>query len=137
MTAQIQTLDQILETFSLFDDWEGRYAYLVDLGKTVPEMDDALKTSENEVRGCTSKVWMAWDIRNGAFHFKADSNAMIVKGLIGVLMAIYQDQPVKEIAGIDVERIFSQLGLEQNLSPNRRSGFFSMVEKIRAVSASV
>lgn len=136
MTAEMQSLDQILETFSLFDDWEGRYAYLVDLGKTVPEMDEALKTSENEVRGCTSKVWMAWEIRDGAFHFQADSNAMIVKGLIGVLMAIYQGKPVAEIPAIDVEKIFSQLGLEQNLSPNRRSGFFSMVEKIRAVSAS-
>lgn len=135
MTSQLQSLDQILETFSLFDDWEGRYAYLVDLGKSVPEMDEALKTPENEVRGCTSKVWMSWDIRNGAFHFDADSNAMIVRGLIGVLMAIYQDQPIAEISAIDVEKIFAQLGLEQNLSPNRRSGFFSMVEKIRAVSA--
>lgn len=131
----MQSLDQILETFSLFDDWEGRYSYLVDLGKTVPVMDESLKTSENEVRGCTSKVWMAWDIQNGVFHFEADSNAMIVKGLIGVLTGIYQDQPVSKIGNIDVEKIFSQLGLEQNLSPNRRSGFFSMVEKIRAVSA--
>ena len=134
MTSALQPLDQIIDTFELFDDWEGRFQYVIDLGKTVPEMAETLKTAENEVKGCTSKVWMVADIRDGVFHFEADSNAQIVKGLIGILMSIYQDKAVSEIKAIDVESIFSQLGLEQNLSPNRRNGFFSMVEKIRAFS---
>ncbi|PZP57175.1 MAG: Fe-S cluster assembly protein SufE [Micavibrio aeruginosavorus] len=134
MTSALQPLDQILETFALLDDWEGRFQYILDLGKTVPEMPEVLKSPENEVKGCTSKVWMVPEIRNDVFHFQADSNAQIVKGLIGILMSIYQDSPVEEIKGIDVEGIFRELGLEQNLSPNRRSGFFSMVEKIRAFS---
>ncbi len=134
MTSALQPLDQIIETFALLDDWEGRFQYVLDLGKTVPDMPEALKTPETEVKGCTSKVWMAPEIRDGAFHFQADSNAQIVKGLIGILMSIYQDKTVEEIKSIDVEGIFGELGLEQNLSPNRRNGFFSMVEKIRAFS---
>lgn len=132
MTSALQPLDQIIDTFELFDDWEGRFQYVIDLGKTVPDMAESLKTPETEVKGCTSKVWMVPEIRDGVFHFQADSNAMIVKGLIGILMSVYQGQPVSEIKSIDIESIFGQLGLEQNLSPNRRSGFFSMVEKIKA-----
>lgn len=134
MTTALQPLDQILETFSILDDWEDRYKYILDLAKTVPEMPDSSKTEENMVKGCTSMVWMTSEIRDGAFHFDADSNAHIVKGLIGILMSIYEGKPVSEIKAIDVEGIFTQLGLEQNLSPNRRNGFFAMVEKIRSIS---
>lgn len=137
MSDALQPLDQIIETFDLFDDWEGRFQYVIDLGKTVPEMSESLKIPQNEVKGCTAKVWMIHEIRDGVFRFQADSNAQIVKGLIGILMSIYQDKTVEEIRSIDVEKIFSQLGLEQNLSPNRRNGFFSMVEKIRAFGSSV
>ncbi len=130
--AALQTLDQVVEVFSLFDDWEDRYRYLIDLGKTVPGLPEKEKTEANLVRGCTSKVWMVSDIRNGVFHFEADSDAHIVRGLIGLLMILYQDKKPGEIADVAVEDIFEKLGLGQNLSPNRRNGFFSMVEKIRA-----
>lgn len=134
MTLALQPLDQILETFDLLDDWEERYKYVLELAKTVPDMPESSKIAENEVKGCTSKVWMTSEIRDGVFHFEADSNAYIVRGLIGILMSVYQDKPISEIKNIDIKEIFSQLGLEQNLSPNRRNGFFAMVERIKALS---
>lgn len=134
MSKPLQPLDQIIETFSLFDDWEGKYSYILDLAKTVPDMPESTKIQANEVRGCVSMVWMTTEIRNGAFHFEADSNGLLTKGMIGILMSVYQGKPVGEIGAIDIEGIFTELGLEQNLTPNRRNGFFAMVEKIRAFS---
>ncbi len=125
------SLEDLVENFALLDDWEDRYRYLIDLGKTLPPMDEALKTDENFVRGCTSKVWMAAEVKDGRFHFLADSDAHIVRGLIALLMAAYQDQPVEKLPGIDVDGAFRRVGLHTHLSPNRRNGFFSMVEKIR------
>lgn len=128
-------LDELIENFALFDDWEERYRYLIDLGRKLPKMDDALKTEEALVRGCTSRVWLDARMENETLHFIADSDAHIVRGLIGILMAAYQDKTLSEIAEIDVEAAFAKIGLDQNLSPNRRSGFFSMVERIKALSA--
>lgn len=133
MSSAPHTIADIIEVFELFgEDWEERYRYLIDLGKTVPAMPDNLKTESTQVYGCTSKVWMVSKIENGIFHVQADSDAHIVKGLIGLLLILFNNRPVSEIARIDVKAIFTQLELEQNLSPNRRSGFFSMVEKIKA-----
>ena len=134
MSEHLQSLDHVIETFSLFDDWEDRYRYLIDLGKTVPDFPENGKTEANLVRGCTSRVWMISSVQDGKLHFDADSDAHIVRGLIGLLIVIYQDKALSEIALIDVNGIFNQLGLEQNLSPNRRNGFFSMVEKISALA---
>jgi len=134
MAFAMQSLDQITETFSLFDDWEDRYRYLIDLGKTLPEFPETARIEANLVRGCTSRVWMIPQIQDGMFRFAADSDAHIVRGLIAVLMAIYDGKNISELKSIEVEKIFNELGLEQNLSPNRRNGFFSMVEKIRALS---
>jgi cysteine desulfuration protein SufE len=129
-------LDELVENFSLFGDWEERYRYLIDLGRTLPPMDNVLKTDENLVRGCTSRVWMVSDVKDGILHFVADSDAHIVRGLIALLMAAYQDRPVDSLTSIDVEGAFKRIGLDQNLSPNRRNGFFAMVEKIKTLSQS-
>lgn len=129
------SLEELAADFSLFGDWEDRYRYLIDLGERLPPMDEALKTDETLVRGCTSKVWLVADIRNGQFHFIADSDAQIVKGLIYLLVVAYQDKTPEEIATIDIEKAFGRLGLQQNLSPNRRNGFYAMVERIRALAA--
>ena len=126
--------EEIIEDFALFDDWEERYRYLIDLGRKLPEMDEALKTDATLVQGCTSRVWMHADVTDGVFHFVADSDAHIVRGLIALLMRVYQDKPVAEIAQIDIEAAFKEIGLDQHLSPNRRSGFFSMVERVRALA---
>jgi cysteine desulfuration protein SufE len=129
------SIEELAENFALFDDWEGRYRYLIDLGRALPAMDEALKTDETLVRGCTSRVWMVAETSQGKFHFTADSDAHIVRGLVALLVAAYQDKPVKEIPGIDIEAIFKKIGLDQHLSPNRRSGFYAMVERIKTLAA--
>lgn len=133
MSTAPHTISEIIEVFELFgDDWEERYRYLIDLGKTVPPMPEALKIESNMVPGCTSKVWMVTSSENNIFNFQADSDAHIVKGLIGLLVILFNNRPLTELSEVDVKGIFIQLGLEQNLSPNRRSGFYSMVERIKA-----
>jgi cysteine desulfuration protein SufE len=128
-------IQELAENFALFDDWEGRYRYLIDLGRALPPMDEALKTDETMVRGCTSRVWMVAETKDGIFHFIADSDAHIVRGLIALLMVAYQDKRAKEIPGIDIEQKFKEIGLDQHLSPNRRNGFYAMVERIKALAA--
>ncbi len=127
-----ETLNELVENFALFEDWEERYRYLIDLGRTLPAMDEALKTDETLVQGCTSRVWMHPKIEDGKLHFIADSDAHIVRGLIAVLDRAYQGQDLSNIGNIDIKSAFAQIGLDQNLSPNRRNGFFSMVERIQS-----
>lgn len=129
MTANLQDL---VESFSFFDSWEDRYRYLIDMGQRLPPMDESLKTDENIVRGCTSQVWLVAEVKDGQLHFVADSDALIVKGLIYILLVAFQDKPVSGIGKIDINEAFSQLGLDKHLSPNRRNGFFSMVERIQS-----
>lgn len=132
----LQTLTELAENFSLFSDWEERYRYLIDLGRGLPHMDEVLKTDAHMVRGCTSKVWMIAVKRpDGTYHFTADSDAHIVRGLIALLLSAYQDKTAEEIARTDVLALFREIGLEQHLSPNRRNGFYAMVERIRAIMA--
>ncbi|HPQ51137.1 MAG TPA: SufE family protein [Alphaproteobacteria bacterium] len=128
----MRSIEEIIESFELMDDWEDRYRVLIDLGKILPELPDTLHRDEFLVKGCTSKVWMIPDVKSGKFTFQADSDAHIVRGLVAVLYVIFNNIPVTDILSVDVEEIFSKLGLDQNLSPNRRNGFFSMVEKIKA-----
>lgn len=131
-----KNLSELAETFDLFDNWEDRYRYLIDLGQRLPSMDPAHKTEEYTVKGCTSKVWIYPEIRENEsgdkiFAFTADSDAQIVKGLIYILFIAYQNLPVSEIATLDIQKIFERLGLSGHLSPNRRNGFFAMVEYIK------
>lgn len=130
-------LQDLQENFALFDDWEDRYRYLIDLGKELPVMDDSLKTDETIVKGCTSRVWMiAETAENGTIHFTADSDAHIVRGLIALVLVAYQDKTPDEIGAVDIEQTFKEIGLDQHLSPNRRNGFFAMVERVKALSQS-
>ena len=129
------TLEELIENFALFDDWEERYRYLIDLGRGLPKMDESLKREENIVRGCTSRVWMSADVSGDVLNFIADSDAHIVRGLIGILMAAYEGKALSDIEKIDIDDAFAQIGLDQNLSPNRRNGFFSMVEKIKELGS--
>lgn len=131
----LMTQDEVVDNFSLFDDWEERYRYLIDLGRALPAIDEALKTDENLVRGCTSRVWLVAKEENGKLVFQADSDAHIVRGLVALLYHVYQNQDIAKISTIDIEAIFKKIGLDQNLSPNRRSGFYAMVEKIKAFGA--
>ena len=136
----VDTLQELEENFDLFDSWEDKYSYLIDLGKALPPMDGALKTDERKVKGCVSQVWIDWWVdnegeRQPVFRFVADSDALIVKGLIYILYTAYNDKTAAEIAGVNIEEVFERLGLSSHLSPNRRNGFFSMVGYIQAKSA--
>jgi cysteine desulfuration protein SufE len=127
-------LQELIDNFALFDDWEGRYEYLIELGGLVPPMDDALKTDFTEVKGCVSKVWLhnTRDAK-GRFHFQADSDGKITKGLVYIVLSAFDDKSADEIAAVDINAAFAAMGLAENLSPNRRNGFFAMVEKIKAL----
>lgn len=133
-------IEEIVDNFGLFDDWEDRYRYLIDLGGRLPPMDEALKTEETRVRGCMSQVWMVtrWEKGkdgNNRIFLLADSDAQIVKGLIAVLLAIFQGKTAEAVAATDIDQVFGKLGLDQHLSPNRRNGFYAMVERIRSFTA--
>ena len=129
-----ETLEDLVENFSLFDDWEERYRYLIDLGRKLSHMDETLKMDEYLVQGCTSRVWLIPEVKEGIFTFQADSDAHIVRGLVAVLMVAYQGKPLAELAGIDIKDAFERMGMDQHLSTNRRNGFFSMVEKIKELA---
>ena len=122
---------ELVDNFALFSDWEERYAYLIDLGKKLPVMDDALKTEATLVPGCVSKVWMVAEEKDGKFYFLADSDAHIVRGLIAILHHIYNGENVSDISNIHMDEIFSKLGLDAQITPNRRNGFFAIVKKIQ------
>jgi cysteine desulfuration protein SufE len=135
-------VEEMIDNFSLFEDWEDRFRYLIDLGRKLQPMDPALKTEETKVRGCTSQVWIVERLEPGVepgtpptLHFIADSDAHIVKGLIAVLLAIYDGRTPQEILAIDIKDAIARLGFAQALSPNRANGLFSMVERIRKLAA--
>lgn len=130
----IPDLEEIKATFSILDDWEDRYAYLIDLGRKLPPYPDAARDEAHIVKGCTSQVWMILTINDGRLAIMADSDAHIVRGLIALVIAVYDCRSVSEVASIDMEGIFKELGLSEHLSPNRRNGFFAMVGKIQSVS---
>lgn len=130
------TLSDITSDFAVLDDWEDRYRYLIELGRELPPLPDELRTDANKVRGCASQVWLATEIRpeggNPVLHFLADSDAHIVRGLIAVLSAIYNDRPVDEVLTIEADPIFEKLGLKEHLTPQRSNGLASMVARVRA-----
>jgi cysteine desulfuration protein SufE len=134
MIVPEMSFPELAENFALFDDWEDRYRYLIDLGRKLPDFPESLKTEATKVRGCMSQVWMvpghpASD--PSRFAFAADSDAHIVKGLIAVLGTLFSGKTPAEIAAVDTEASFRSLGLDQHLSPSRRNGLVSMVEKIK------
>jgi cysteine desulfuration protein SufE len=124
------TLDELYENFEFFDSWEEKYQYVIDLGRTLETLPDKYKTEEWKIQGCQSQVWLVPEIQNGIFHFKGDSDAILVKGIIAIVLLIYNDKSAEEIKSIDVLKIFAKLGLEENLSQSRRNGMMSMVRKI-------
>src|SRR3954471_5104050 len=141
MIAPEMSFSELTENFALFDDWDDRYRYLIDLGRKLPVLPEAYKTDSYKVRGCMSQVWLVPQLTktdNGPVRlsFAADSDAHIVKGLIAVLGVLFSGKPTTEIAGTDAEGAFKQLGLDQHLSPSRRNGLVAMVEKIKGYTSS-
>ena len=131
------TLAELKENFALIDDWEDRYRYVIELGRALPPMPDALKTDATKVRGCASQVWLVTEVRPEGpgrppiLHIEGDSDAHIVRGLVAILLAIYQDKSAAEIASHDALADFASLGLKDHLTPQRSNGLRAMVERIR------
>jgi cysteine desulfuration protein SufE len=129
-------IDEIIDNFSLLDEWDDRYRYVIELGRTLPPLADAAHTDANKVRGCASQVWLLTHIEPGGaqgpvLRFEGDSDAHIVRGLIAILFALVSGKPAAEIVKADPLAVFDQLGLRENLTPQRSNGLRSMVERIR------
>ncbi|NGQ92620.1 SufE family protein [Rhodobacter sp. HX-7-19] len=127
--------EEIAETFEFLDDWEDRYRHVIELGKAFAPMDEALKVPATKVQGCASQVWIQPVIEGGRFDFQGDSDAMIVKGLIAVLHALYAGLTLAEVARVDAPAELARLGLTDHLSSQRSNGLRAMVERIRKVAA--
>lgn len=129
MTIQ-ETEEQIVEEFSVFTDWLDKYEYIIELGKSVPVIDEAAKTDDHLIKGCQSRVWLACSVAAGKLYFAADSDAIITKGIISLLIRVYNGQTPKDILNSDLSFI-SRIGLQENLSPTRANGLVSMIKRIR------
>ncbi|GAB4271338.1 MAG: SufE family protein [Pararhodobacter sp.] len=131
--------DDIAETFEFLDDWEDRYRHVIEMGRALAPMDDVLKVPANKVNGCASQVWLFPRIEGSGpdarFDFLGDSDAMIVRGLIAVLHALYAGRPVSQIGAVDAGAELARLGLNDHLSSQRSNGVRAMVERIRAIAA--
>ncbi|PIE08786.1 MAG: cysteine desulfuration protein SufE [Rhodobacterales bacterium] len=130
-----QAFEEIVEDFSFLDDWEDRYATVIDLGRKMEPLDEALRVPATRVTGCASQVWLVPDIKDGVFGFRGDSDALIVRGIIAVLKALYTGVPVSEVAQVDATAELARLKLEEHLSGQRTNGLRSMVERIRLLAA--
>lgn len=124
------TKDELIKNFSYLSDWEDKYRYLIELGETLEPMPDSQKSVSNKVDGCMSQVWITHCLKGEKHHFIMDSDAHIVKGLEAVLLTLVNDKTTREILSLDIPTIFKTMGLEEHLSPTRRNGFSSMVERI-------
>lgn len=128
-------IDQIVDDFGLLDDWEDRYRYVIELGRDLAPLSDAERSDANKVRGCASQVWLVSERMGERFTFRGDSDALIVKGLVAILLKLYSGATAAEIQARDANALFGRLGLGGHLSQQRSNGFFSMVQRIKALAA--
>lgn len=127
--------EELADTFAFLDVWEDRYRHVIELGKAMPPLEEALKVPATKVSGCASQVWLVPDIADGVFRFRGDSDAMIVRGLIAVLRALYDGLPVAEVGRVDAVAELGRLGLNDHLSAQRSNGLRAMVARIRDLAA--
>ena len=126
--AEIQ--NEIIDEFSMFEDWEERYQYMIDLGKSLPLIDDTFKTDNNIIKGCQSKVWVHAEMQNDTVVFTADSDAIITKGIIAILIRAFSNQSPKDIIEANTNFI-DEIGLKDHLSPTRANGLVSMIRQLK------
>ena len=122
--------ENLIEDFSFFEDWTQKYEYMIELSKSMDEMDDDKKNDENLIKGCQSKVWLDAELKNGKLKFQADSEAIITKGIIAILLQVFDNKSPEEIIESDVSFI-EKIGLKEHLSPNRANGLYSMIKQIK------
>lgn len=130
-----QAFKDLADTFEFLDDWEERYRHVIELGKAMPPLDDMFKVPALKVHGCASQVWLRPLIADGRFEFQGDSDALIVRGLIAVLHALYAGLTRAEVLQVDAPAELARLGLNDHLSAQRSNGLRAMVERIRKVAA--
>ena len=121
---------QIVDDFSLFDDWMGRYEYLIELGSHLPLIDSSFKTDDHKIKGCQSQVWLRPEIRDSRIYFTADSDAIITKGLVALLIRVFDGQKASDIAEADLT-FLDEIGMNEHLSSTRKNGLAAMLRKIR------
>lgn len=122
--------DEIIQEFADFDDWMDRYQLLIDLGSSQPKLDDKYKTEQNLIDGCQSRVWLQADMKDGLLHFQAESDALIVRGIVALLVRVLSDHTPQEILGADLYFIES-IGLREHLSPTRSNGLLAMLRQMK------
>lgn len=125
--------NEVVDTFSMYDEWLDKYEYLIDLGKNLEAYPEESKTEDKLIKGCQSRVWLDYKVRDGRIYFKADSDAIITKGIISLLISVYSGRTPEEIASSDFGFI-EKIGLKENLSPTRANGLASMIATIKAVA---
>ena len=132
----ITSFDDIRDTMALFDDWEDRYRFIIELGRALPPFPDTARVEDNKVRGCASQVWLVprWQSgdRGPVFDYLGESDAHIVRGLVAIVLSLFHGRTRTEILTIDAKAFFDGLGLAQHLTAQRSNGLFSMVERIKA-----
>ncbi len=129
-TTLAQTQQELIDEFAMFSDWQDRYEHLIELGKDLPLIAPEHKTDDNLVRGCQSRVWLHAAPQNGLVHFTADSDAMITKGIVALLVRVFNDRTPQEIIGASTEFI-DKIGLRAHLSPNRANGLSAMIDQMK------
>ena len=132
MGSNILSIEQIIDDFGVIDDWDERYRYIIDLGRKMPPFPEDLRSDRVKVRGCASQVWLVSTRDGDKLAFVGDSDALIVRGLIALLLQLYAGKTPSEILAIDAKQVLSGLGLDTHLSQQRSNGLFAMVERIRA-----
>ncbi|MBK6627062.1 MAG: SufE family protein [Flavobacteriales bacterium] len=130
MSSIAQDQQEVVDEFAMFSDWQDRYEHLIELGKDLPLIAPEHKTDDNLVRGCQSRVWLSAEHKDGLVHFTADSDAMITKGIVALLVRVYNDRTPQEILGASTEFI-DQIGLRAHLSPNRANGLSAMIDQMK------
>lgn len=125
-----ESKQSIIDDFSMFDEWLDKYEYIIELGKKLDSFPENKKTDDRLIKGCQSRVWLDWEVKNGKLYFTADSDAIITKGIISLLISVYSGRSAEEIAGDDFS-FLEKLGLKENLSPTRANGLESMVDTIK------
>lgn len=125
--------NEVVDTFSMYDEWLDKYEYLIDLGKNLEAYPEDCKTENKLIKGCQSRVWLDYKVQDGKIYFKADSDAIITKGIISLLISVYSGRTPEEIASSDFGFI-EKIGLKENLSPTRANGLASMIATIKAVA---
>ncbi|MBO8470207.1 MAG: SufE family protein [Bacteroidetes bacterium] len=135
MEKTLQEIEnEVVDEFSMFDEWLDKYEYLIELGKSLKDYPESDKIDEKLIKGCQSRVWLDYKVADGKIFFNADSDAIITKGIISLLIRIYSGRTPQEILSSDFS-VVDRIGLKENLSPTRAGGLASMIEKIREVAA--